>query len=171
MIVDGVKMKNYYFLLILCAVSTLVHSKTTIECKPVKQGENIYIILDAKKFKSTSLHCIETKKDLREGEICAPENGWGLQFSNNRPQISKIVFVWQGYMDHHGPIIGNKTTKTEIKFTSGEKSSQEAAYVEEWSLILNRISGSAKLIIGDTGENYKNNKSEDFKCSKVDVKF
>jgi hypothetical protein len=164
-------MQNYTLLIILSLISISAHSETTIECKPIKIGESILITLGAKKFKLSSLNCIETKKDLGEGEICAPENGWGLQYPTGTAKISQIVFRWQEYMDHHGSIIGNKTTKTEMKFTSGRNESPEKGYVQDWSLSLNRISGSAKLIIGDVGENFKNNKSEEFTCGKVSAKF
>ena len=155
-------------LLILYAVSTLVQSKTTIECKPVKQGENIYIILNAKKFKSAFLNCIETNRDLGEGEICAPENGWGLQFPTGKSQISKVVFRWQEYIDHYGAVNGNRITNTEITISRGQNESTKG-YVENWQLILNRVEGNARLTM--FGENYKNNKSEEFKCSKIDAKF
>jgi hypothetical protein len=164
-------MKNYTLLIALAVISKLAHSETTIECKSIKKGENILITLDAKKFQSTSLNCIETKKDLGEGEICAPENGWGLQYPTGTAKISQIVFRWQEYMDHHGSIIGNKTTKTEMKFTSGRNESPEKGYVQDWSLSLNRISGLAKLVIGDIDINSKNNKIEEFKCGKVSAKF
>ena len=165
------KMKAHYSSILLCLASTVVLAENIIECKPIKQGESIFIIINSKKFQSTFLTCVESKKYLGEGEICAPENGWGLQYPTGNAQIRKVVYRWQEYMDHMGPINGNKVTRTEIRITNGRNESEEKGYVQNWALIMDRVSGSAALITGDIDLNSKNNLTEHYKCSSINAKF
>lgn len=115
-----------------------------IKCESAGAG-SFTINMDAKTKFGASLNCISGPIPT-EGEACAPSNGFGLAAPTGSGSIVEVVFRWQDYGSHVGPVYGTSVSPASIEFTGGYKSHEGQKWLDQWKLEIDRITGSAKYL-------------------------
>ena len=113
------------------------NAQTIIQCDR-KGSESVTIELNAKQEFGAILHCIGGDFQL-EGETCAPNGGFGLAAPTGSGKLVMIVFRWQDYIGHVGPITGANIYNTQINFHGGYQSGSN--WSDRWDFQVDRITG------------------------------
>jgi hypothetical protein len=155
-------MSKIILIFIINSLVAVAFGKDNIICRNKNGGSDVVVTLsDFKKFKR-SFNCIsgDFVVDLSG---CAPNGAFGLHSPTGGADLVRVVDRWQDYVDHYGGITGNYVTKSEIYF-SGGFNTPAGGYKEDWSFLISRLSGSAKLKKNDRLVG-------NYECSKAKKKF
>jgi hypothetical protein len=113
-------------------------SAPLIQCET--EGKTpIMITLNAMRMFSKTLNCIRADF-LVDMTPCAPNGGFGLSAPTGTAGLIGVVMRWQDAADHHGGVVRNFLTESQIYF-SGLSS--------DWEFDVNRTTGRAILTINE----------------------
>jgi hypothetical protein len=159
-------LKNIIVAIQACLLPISVNAQTIIQCDKVG-SESVTIVLNAREEFGTELHCIDGDFQL-EGETCAPDGGFGLARPTGRGGLSGVVFRWQDYVDHVGPITGVNIYDTAIIFHGGFKAGSN--WSDRWDFKVDRITGVGILKVENDTSQLLEEKAK-YSCLKVIRKF
>lgn len=163
----GGNVKRLIAAMFFATVPVAAQAEPIIECTRA-DGSPITIELNAKSKFGKSLNCISADyRDIpSEGESCAPSNGYGMAAPTGAGVLIGVVYRWQDYMRHTGPIYGSFVSNVVLSFNGGFMS---GSLKDEWKFEVSRTNGIGILTVRKPDGYYK--ETGRYSCKGVSRKF